>query len=242
MIVRQAANVLDILEHFAKTKKPVTLAELSAAMGWPRSSTFNLITTLEQRGFLYEPRPRGGFYPSPRWLALLQGIADTEMVPEALCSAADDIARTTGETVAVAGPAGLNAVFLYVVESQAAIRFSAMAGSQVPIHATSSGRALLAQYSPRERASILRKVTFEEYPLPAPMSPADVEAEIEREAARGWFETEGGHGDEVTGVALPAGVPDRPLALVVGGPASRVHKHVPQIVEAMRAALWKHLG
>src|ERR1700759_3032801 len=99
MIVRQAANVLDLLEFFARTRKPANLAEVASSMGWPRSSTFNLLTTLTQRGFLYEPRPRAGFYPSQRWLSLLNTIAETEQLPEDLCEAVNEIARETNETV-----------------------------------------------------------------------------------------------------------------------------------------------
>src|SRR3546814_2253803 len=101
MLVRQAANVLDVLEYFAQTKKPASLAEISAALGWPRSSAFNLLTTLAQRGYLYEPRPKAGFYPTPRWQWLLRDIADLDLLPAPLCEAADEVARLTGETVAV---------------------------------------------------------------------------------------------------------------------------------------------
>ncbi|WP_164107897.1 helix-turn-helix domain-containing protein, partial [Serratia marcescens] len=45
MFVRQAANVLEILEYFAKRKKPATLSEVADDLGWPRSSTFNLLGT-----------------------------------------------------------------------------------------------------------------------------------------------------------------------------------------------------
>lgn len=55
MNVKQAANVLDLLEFFARHKRPATLAEVAKAMEWPRSSTFNLLGTLASRGFLYEP-------------------------------------------------------------------------------------------------------------------------------------------------------------------------------------------
>src|SRR5215467_14375968 len=64
MIVRQAANVLDLLEFFVRRKEPATLSEIADSLGWPRSSTFNLIQTLVDRGYLYEPRPRSGYYPS----------------------------------------------------------------------------------------------------------------------------------------------------------------------------------
>ena len=70
MIVRQAAYLLDIFEYFARTRKPATLAEVADHFGWPRSSTFNLLNTLAEKGYLYEPRQRAGYYPTPRWLAL----------------------------------------------------------------------------------------------------------------------------------------------------------------------------
>ena len=53
MIVRQAANVLEIMEFFAQARKPATLAEIADHFGWPRSSTFNLLTTLSEKGYLY---------------------------------------------------------------------------------------------------------------------------------------------------------------------------------------------
>ena len=69
MSVHQAAKILDLLEYFARTQKPATLAQLSQDLGWPRSSTFSLLQALAERGFLYEPRARAGYYPSPRRLA-----------------------------------------------------------------------------------------------------------------------------------------------------------------------------
>ncbi len=241
MIVRQAAHVLDLLEYFAQAKQPSTLAEISAAMGWPRSSTFNLLTTLARQGFLYEPRPRGGFYPSPRWLKLLESIAETERIPESLCSAADEVAKATGETVAVAAPVGTNAVFLHVVESPAVIRYSAQVGTQVPIHATAVGRALLAQYSQRERTSTLKRVEYEKFSAKALMSAAQVEAEIKRSATRGWHENIDTHTTDLTGVALAAGLPDRRLAIVVGGPTNRMRPRIAQTADVLKRALRRHL-
>lgn len=241
MIVRQAANVLDLLEYFARTKEPANLAEISVAMGWPRSSTFNLLTTLAQRGFLYEPRPRGGYYPSPQWTALLEEIADAEHLPEGLLAAVDEVAGATGETVAVAAPAGTNAVFLHVVESPAVIRYSAKVGDQVPIHLTASGRALLAQYTPRERAALLRRVKYVKVTERSPLNAEQVEGEVKRGTVRGWHEVVDTHHTDLTGVALPVGLPDRYLALVVGGPTNRMRPRIPQVATALKRALKRHL-
>jgi DNA-binding IclR family transcriptional regulator len=242
MIVRQAANVLDLLEYFAKVKKQSNLAEISAALGWPRSSTFNLLTTLAERGFLYEPRPRAGYYPTSRWTSLLRAIAETELLPDDLCKAVDEVAQATGETVAIAAPVGTNAVLLYVVESTEFVRFAAHVGYQLPIHATSAGRALLAQYSPSERASVLKKVRFEKYTERSPLNAKQVEAEIKRAVTRGWHENIEGYGADLAGVAVPVGLPDRCLALVIGGPSQRMRSRIPQLAATLKRALKRHVS
>lgn len=59
MDVKQVVNALELIEFFATHRRPATLAEISKHFGWPRSSTFNLLGTLANRGYLYEPRARG---------------------------------------------------------------------------------------------------------------------------------------------------------------------------------------
>ena len=98
MLVRQAANVLELMEYFARRKRPATLAEISDDLGWPRSSTFNLVGTIADKGWLYEPRARNGYYPSPRWLMLARAVADAEPLPDAAHALVTEIADQTGET------------------------------------------------------------------------------------------------------------------------------------------------
>ena len=242
MLVRQAANVLDLIEYFARTKKPANLAEISVALKWPRSSTFNLLTTLAQRGYLYEPRPRAGFYPTSRWNWVLRDIADPEMLPTEICKAADEVARLTEETVAIAAPSGTTAVLLYIVESPHVIRFTAQVGYQMPIHTTACGRALLAEYSPSERATVLKKVRYEKFADRSLMDAKQVEAEIKRGVARGWHENINGFATDLLGVALPAGLRDRTLSIVVGGPVSRMRPGIPQIATTLKRELSRHLA
>src|SRR3546814_2759018 len=99
MIVRQAANALEILEYFARRLKPATPAEIAEDLGWPRSSTFKLVGTLASKGYLYEPRARGGYYPSPRWLVLAEAVASAEPLPDQYQRLAQDLMRATGATV-----------------------------------------------------------------------------------------------------------------------------------------------
>ncbi len=236
MIVKQAANVLDILEFFARVRRPATLSEIAQEFGWPRSSTFNMVGTLVERGFLYEPKPRAGYYPTPRWLSLARGISEAEPLPPSLHRLLLEVALATGETVHIAAPAGDRVVFLDVVESQSVIRYFAEVGKRLPIHATATGRAILAQYSPGERESVLGKIRFERYQPTSPMSIAAVEAEIAKGLNLGWFLGATEFTPDVLGLAVMLPIAGRPLSLAVAGPTFRMESRMGELGPLLRDA------
>jgi DNA-binding IclR family transcriptional regulator len=111
--------VLDLLEYFAANQRPATLSEISEHFGWLRSSTFNILSTLVDKGFLYEPKIRAGFYPSPRWLTLSQTIVDAQPLPSAVYALTQEFMNETGETSVIVAPAGVSAIFVDVAETAA---------------------------------------------------------------------------------------------------------------------------
>jgi IclR family transcriptional regulator, acetate operon repressor len=237
MQVKQAANVLDLLEFFAREKRPVSLVEISESLQWPRSSTFNLVATLVDKGYLYEPRGRGRYYPSPRWLSMAQSVADAEPLPDAIVSMVAEIAAETGETTAIGGAAGTSAIFLHVVESPAPIRYFGQVGHRLPIHASSTGRAILEQYSVAERQSLYRKINFERFTDTTPMSIEAVEAEVRFAAERGYHRSNAEFSPDLVGVALPLALNGRRLSVVVAGPMFRCADRVADTAAILRRAI-----
>ncbi len=242
MLVKQAAHVVELLELFARLGRPAGLAELAQQLGWPRSSAFKLLGTLVELGFLYEPRARGGYYPTPRWLELAQAVAQAQPLPPSLGRVLDDARRRTGETAVLAAPAGPHAVFLQVVESAHAVRYAAGAGKRVPIHATATGRALLSLYGPAERATLLSRIRYERYTDATLMSARDVEDDIAASIVRGWFESVGGFTPDLGGVAVPLRLEGRRFAVLVAGPAARVGGRHEALARALHASIAAHLG
>ncbi|MDB5512640.1 MAG: regulatory protein IclR [Enterovirga sp.] len=240
MIVRQAANVLDLLEFFAQERRPATLSEVAEHFGWPRSSTFNLLTTLAERGYLYEPKPRAGYYPTGRWLSQAQAAADAEPLPPWTKLILAELAADTGETVAIGGAAGTMAVFLDVVESSASVRYFGHVGHRIPIHACSTGRALLLQYPTAERMALYRKIEFKRYGPYTPISIDMVEAELRRSVERGYCESYADYSPDLAGVAMPLGVADRRLAIVVAGPMFRMADRMVAVAKAIGRAVERH--
>ena len=238
MTVRQAVNTLEILEYFARRLRPATSAEIADDLGWPRSSTFKLVGTLAARGYLYEPRGRGGYYPSPRWLVLAEAVTRAEPLPEKFQRLAKDLMEKTGETVAIAAPAGIFATFVDVAESCQPVRYFAEVGDRVPIHATSAGRALLAQMPLDERERLYRKIDFVAHSRTTPVSADAVEAKLARAVERGWHQSNIEYTPDLAGVAMPLPGGGRRLSVVVVGPVSRCLERRPE----MAAMVAQHLA
>ncbi len=242
MNVKQAANVLDLVEFFAGHQRPATLAEIAKHFDWPRSSTFNLLGTLAARGFLYEPEARAGYYPAPLWASLVRQIEAAQPIPRQLHDLLELLVEKTGETAVLAAVSGAQALFVDAVESAQAIRYTATPGKQIPLHVSATGRALLSQMQAGERAALLRKAAFERYTPTTLMSAAAVEKEIRTSQERGWFEGNAEYTPELGGVALPLELPGRQLALLVAGPLYRVKDRIPKLAAQMQQELQRKLA
>ena len=242
MAVKQINNLLALLEFFAKRQSPATLADVTTHFDWPRSSAFNILTTLVETGYLFEPRARGGFYPSPRWSQVIGAISEAEPLPELLSRILQSLARSTGETVWVSAPSGLFAVFLEVIESKAPVRYAAEPGKRVPIHVTASGQALLAQMPPRDVEVLLNRAQFGCWGANAPRMIDEVYSEMARAGSRGWFRSASNYSPDLGGVALPIALNDRTFSITVAGPLFRVADKADEHAAQLRAAIEEELG
>jgi DNA-binding IclR family transcriptional regulator len=240
MLVRQVANVFDLMEYFERRRRPATLAEISDDLGWPRSSTFNLVGTIVEKGYLYEPRPRAGYYPTPRWLAFAQTISEAEPLPDAVQAAVAEIAERTGETTAVSTVTGVHAMFLLVVESRHSVRYHARVGDRVPLYASSAGRAILAQLSPAVRQSLYRKMDFAPFSATTPTNAEVIETAIAEADVRGYHQSSSEYTPDLAGVSLPLLVGARNLSVVVAGPTSRCLEKRPATAAIMKEAFARH--
>lgn len=242
MNVKQAANVLDLIEFFASHRRPASLAEIAKHFEWPRSSTFNLLGTLAARGYLYEPKARGGYYPTPLWSTVVRQVESADPIPQQLHQLLQVLVEETGETAVLAAASGSCALFVDSVEAPHAIRYTAKPGKLIPLHVTATGRALLSQMAPADRASILRRATFERYTPTTLMSVAAVEKEIKKSLERGWFEGNAEFTTDLGGVAVPLKMPHRQFAVLVAGPMFRVKPRSAELAKIMTREIARHVS
>jgi len=237
MLVKQISNLFELMDFFVRVKKPLSVREIVDELAWPRSSAFNIIESLVECGYLYQPVSRGGYYPTTKWMELARGLSESQPLPESVHKLLEGLAGQTGETLFLAGAEGTSIVFLDVVESSADIRFIANVGQRLPMHVTSAGRAILAQYSPSERAATLNRIKYQSYEKDTFMTPESVEADIKKSAKNGWYINLGIYAPGVAGVAVPFPFRGRCNAIALGGPVSRIEKRIDSIGALLRKSI-----
>jgi IclR family transcriptional regulator, acetate operon repressor len=236
MRIKQVDNVLDLLEMFAREKSPRTLTALSTVLNMPKSSTFNLISTLVARGFLYETRPRGGFYPTRRLLDLSRNIMEGDAFLQRIHAELKALAAETGETVLLSARDQGEVVYVDVVESQALIRYFAKVGDRRPVYATSSGKAILTTYPEPERTKILQSLIYAAHEESTMKNAEELAANLEIAMRRGWCEDCAEYTPDVMGIGVPVVHEERRFGLAVAGPLFRLETRREELAAVLSAA------
>lgn len=241
MHVKQIGNLFDLMEFFVRAKKPLSVREIVDEFSWPRSSAFNIVSTMVERGYLYQPVPRGGYFPTTRWMELVRDLSESEPLPESVHELLVDLMNKTGETLSLAAAEGANVVLLDVVESQAVVRYTANVGQRMPIHLTAAGKAILSLYSPAERAATLDRIAYDRYDNKIFPTPESVEQEIQKNTKRGWFVNFGVYADGLAGIGVPFPLGNRRNSIVIGAPISRVEKRTDELGKLLRESVNRFL-
>ena len=186
-LIQSVARAIDVLEYLAE-RDDGAVTDLAAALGVHKSTAFRLLAALEARGLVEQVSERGR-YRLGFGLVRLAGAAASRLdLVEQSRPVTRRLAAELGETVNVARLEGDAVVNVDQVMGGATVATQNWVGQRTPLHATSSGKVLLAAASAAERDRLL------DGPLAA-FTPATVtdrsalEAELVRAAAVGWAST-----------------------------------------------------
>ncbi|MGW1211931.1 IclR family transcriptional regulator [Streptomyces sp. NPDC002499] len=198
-----------------------TAANLAARCGINRATAWRLLATLEQHG-LVERSPVSNRYTVGFAVARMASVAGFDGLIRRAHGTLSRVSEQTGETanLAVVRQLGLT----YIDEVTPPVVLSAKwLGRQVPLHATSTGKALLAWLPPEEAESLLAE------PLTAFTDTTVTDrgrlaAELARTRERGYSVCVGEMERNLYGVSAPVlGSRARPFAIVsIWGPRDRV--------------------
>ncbi|HET8546392.1 MAG TPA: IclR family transcriptional regulator [Bryobacteraceae bacterium] len=232
-------STLKILEELSR-EGSLSLNEVTVKTGIAKSTVFRILTTLVFNGYVL--RNAREYYVSPKLGSLANSTATVEGLKAAALPYMLKLRDKFGETVNLGQLSLDKVVYLEVVPSEYALRFSERAGASAPAHATALGKTILA-FSPSELVDSL--VTNRELTRFTPNTitdPEELRKELRRVRERGYALDKG----EVTTLAscVAAPVLDAHGVAVAGlsisGPTSRFNpkkneRVVGELVTAARA-------
>lgn len=233
MTVPAAIRTLELIEAFAKARRPLTISMISKITGIPHSSCHGLVKTLERCGYLAEFPEYGGYYFTKTLEQHVDHIKTFDPIPHHLQVNLSLLRETTGETVVLARLNNNQAMYLDVLESPQSVRFVAHVGDKRPLHASAAGKALLSTYSPEQRNSLLAKTVLKKS---TPFTTDNREAllkEIERGRKKGWFISREEFIDGVIALAISRSFDSTHYAIAISGPSTRMEKNLKKNLEAL---------
>ena len=231
--VDRAVSVLEILAR----RGSAGVSEVAADIGVHKSTAFRLLSALEERDLVEQAGDRGKYQLGFGILRLANAIpARLDLVRQAR-PVLEDLVVEFGETVNLAVIRSHYAVNVDQAMSPAAVASQNWVGQLTPLHATSSGKILLAHLDEPARRVLLDAAGMTRYTRHTVTSRRTLKAELAAVLRDGYATTFEEYEDGLNAVAAP--IHDHSAAVVgavsVSGPAYRFDAgRITEIVAGLR--------
>ncbi|MFG2471450.1 IclR family transcriptional regulator [Streptomyces canus] len=221
--MKSVIRSLRVLEAVAQ-HQPVTVGELTKIFGLPKSTVQRTLVTLAEAGWL-----RANRKDTTRWEigARVLAVRPAALQGSSLYAAAREpmvrLRDTLNETIHLSVPDALQCVVVVDrVDCDQAVRTFINIGDTSPLHATATGRAILA-HLPRADVQELVDRGLERFNDSTPTDSAELRTELDRVRADGYSVNDNQYRPDVCAVAAAILDADgTPLAAVaISMPASR---------------------
>lgn len=220
-----ALRAIRLLKAFSEQHPEQTLVELQLAAKLSKTTAHRLLGALESEGLVERNAGTGDYRLGPGALALGAVARSGGGLQERLRPVLEALAAESGETVTLEVETGGEMLIVEEVAGGHLISASANVGTRWPMHATSTGKILLAS-APRLRSGLgfpLRAYTPNTITTESAM-----DEELSRTQEQGFAVVIGELEEGYSAVAVPVHDPFGTLAgaVSIGGPSGRLTRKV----------------
>jgi DNA-binding IclR family transcriptional regulator len=242
--VDRAVSVLEILAH----RGEAGVSEVAVDIGVHKSTAFRLLSALEDRELVEQTQERGKYRLGFGILRLASAAAGRLDVTQQARPVCERLAAQLGETVNIAVRRSHFVVNVDQARGPTAVGAHNWVGELTPLHATSSGKVLLAYMTPEHRREVLRTSGLTRLTQRTITSPGELTAQVEKSIQDGYACSVEELEDGLNAIAAP--IRDHTgevvAALSVSGPVyrlteQRLHDVAPEVI-AGAAAISHRMG
>ncbi|MFH8938633.1 IclR family transcriptional regulator [Streptomyces griseosporeus] len=232
--VDRAVSVLEILARHGEAG----VTEIAEQLGVHKSTAFRLLGVLENRGLVAQAKDRGKYYLGAGILRLAGAAAVRLDISQEGVQVCRELADELGETVNIAVLDDDAAVNIMQARGTASVTAQNWLGRRTPLHATSSGKVLLAHLPPTLREGLLAR-PLHRFTERTVTGTAVLRGELETVVERGYGVTVEELELGLAAVAAPVRAHDGEViaAISVSGPVYRLNAdRLPEVAERTVAA------
>ncbi len=188
--VQAVDRAIGVLELLAR-RGAVGVGDVAENLGVHKSTASRLLSALEARDLVEQRDARGRYRLSHGILRLASAVPARQDISHQAQPICDDLATKVGETVTVAVARSGLSVNLLQAFGPSTIGSQDWLGSLNPLHATSTGKVLLASLEPADLTAIVDDVPLERFTPTTVTDPAalrDQVAEAQRDGVAYAYE------------------------------------------------------
>jgi len=229
-------RTLDFLELFAREKRPLSLSDISRLLSIPVSSCHDVLQALQDRGFIYEVSPRGGYYPTLRLYETGKTVAEHDPVVLRADHLLRELRDTFDESVLLAKADGLRGTYLLLFETSQPLRFQMRVGDNVTsLHAASAGKAILGNLSDAARAETIARLELKTFTRNTIIDKAALEARIMAGRKLGYHVNIDESIEGLTTISAPFLWQNSLYIVTIAAPTARLADKIPYAGETLHA-------
>ncbi|MEM5275163.1 IclR family transcriptional regulator [Cupriavidus taiwanensis] len=243
--VKSTMRTFEVLELFEAQRRPMRLQEIHQILGYPQSSTTNMLKSMVVMGYLNYNRSSRTYLPTTKVSNLGSWLPNFIHFDGCHYNLVEKIQEETDETVSLCSQNDLFVQYLIVREPSHEFKMPPPQGSLRMLVDSAAGLALISSWSDKEIDKICRYTNYYELNrapsvyAEAPhdrVSLAEVMEEVREVRHVGYSYRAGKPIPEVAAIAMPLlstshGIP---LAIGVGGLTQRIAERKNLIIESMR--------
>ena len=201
--IQSLERAFAILEEVARNREGINLADLSKNVGLHNSTTFHLVKTMAQLGYIGQVRDSKRYRVGSKLFTLAAGALDESTLLALATPVLESLTAATGEAAHFAIRSGHEIIVIARTAGSGLLQLADRTGSTRPAHATALGKVLLAALDDAQVKRFLSETHLRRF---TPKTIVEREAllrEIVEARRRGIAYDDGEFDAEVRCVAVP---------------------------------------
>jgi DNA-binding IclR family transcriptional regulator len=235
--LRAVTRTLDLLDVIATTEGKLDLTTLAKASGLHPATALRYLASLEARGLIRHSR-EAGYHLGARLFELGSAFVRRTSFADEVQPVLEDLARRVEETASAGILDESSVLYLAIVQGQRELGIQSSPGLRHPAYCTSLGKAILAQMPWDEAKAVLDVVPRQRLTSKTRVDLLEIRRDFEsiRQLCYAVDDEERQEGVICIGAPVFDHTGAVAGALSISGPAFRVTRSKPEVVEAVVAA------